>query len=373
MSLSKRACNAVQNGAGTPSPADGGVAAALLGGIHVLVCAIHEVRDGFAGDVAGDAKAEGDVHLGSGAWEKGVVVEGTADAFGHARRLFAVGGRQDDDELLAAVAVCGVGFADELLDDAAQFRKHGIAAQMPVGVVVFLEMIDIQDADGQGIAVAQGAVHLGLHLPEEMAGVVEAGQLVGQAQLAVAHLAASQVVLDALAVQDLLAQLVCPALHLLFQVFAIDPDLLLEPPLLKPLVHGVHDEFQIDEGLDQEIPRAAAQGLDDVVQGADAGDDDHGRLLVAGGDVPEHVEPGEVGQLQVQQDQVGQFGGVEIEPAGTVLGRDDLVPQVAEIVPQEFEECGFVIDKQDTGCVWRHAQARVEFMVTPDSYPLNAS
>ena len=255
-----------------------------------MIRPVHEVRDGLAGYVAGHAEADGDVDLGARARKEGVFLEGAADAFGHARRLFPVGGRQDDDEFLAPVAVGGIGVADEFLNDAPELREHGVAAEVAVGVVVLLEMVDIQDTDGQGAVVAHGAVHLGLHLPEEMPGVIEAREFVRQAEFAVAHLAAAQVLLDALAGEDLLAQFLGAPQHLLLQMLAVQPVLLPQPPLLQALFHGMQDKFEIDQGLDQEVPGAPAQGLDDVVHGSGAGDDDHGRLLVTGRDVPEHVE-----------------------------------------------------------------------------------
>ena len=100
----------------------------------------------------------------------------SAQAFGEEAGPFQVGLRHDHDELFAAVAGDDVGFAGAFVEQPRQLLQHLVAVEVPLLVVDPLEMIDVENRQGESRPVA---VHHG-ELPGDGVGhaaaVVHAGQ-----------------------------------------------------------------------------------------------------------------------------------------------------------------------------------------------------
>ena len=94
------------------------------------------------------------------------------------------GARQDDGELLAAVASDDVDLATRLRQQhARQGTQQVIAAEVTDGVVVDLEIVDVDHQQRERQLVAPRARHLLGEALEEVAVVVEAGEAVGDGEL----------------------------------------------------------------------------------------------------------------------------------------------------------------------------------------------
>jgi hypothetical protein len=75
---------------------------------------------------------------------------GAPDALGHVVRAVLVRVRQQDAELLAAVAAHHVHLAQAAAHDTGHHLQHLVAHLVAVGVVVHLEMVDVHHHHRQG-------------------------------------------------------------------------------------------------------------------------------------------------------------------------------------------------------------------------------
>ena len=84
-------------------------------------------------------------------------VSGTADLhrFDAGGSVIEALARQDDDELVAAVAGDGLGVGEGFAEDFGEADEELVAGEMTVAVVVLLEAIDIEDDDGEVGAVGR--------------------------------------------------------------------------------------------------------------------------------------------------------------------------------------------------------------------------
>src|SRR3954452_7245078 len=115
------------------------------------------------------------------------------------------------------------------------------------------------------------------------------------------------------------------------------------------------------EGLGDIVVTAAYEARDAVVLGVARGEEDHRDEIARGAQPAAHFEAVDVGEHDVEHDEVG--GGVGRGVEGRVPGRrgGDLVPEVAEGRRQEVRDGGLVVDDEDVG---RSAHA-----ATVDSVP----
>ena len=97
----------------------------------------------------------------------------------HLLRLGQVGGGQEDGELVAAVAGKQVTGAQRGPAQRADPPQGFVTGQVAVGVVDVLELIQVEQHQGEGFAVAAGAGQLVLGQVEKVAAVMRLGQVVG--------------------------------------------------------------------------------------------------------------------------------------------------------------------------------------------------
>ena len=125
------------------------IAAAALGPVERLVGGQQDARgvDTVArvlGDAAADAQAAERLLLGE---REGVARDQGAELLGGRERLRRVGLGLDQQELLAAEAAEHVALAHALVHQARELLQQPIAGQMPVRVVVVLEVVDVEHED----------------------------------------------------------------------------------------------------------------------------------------------------------------------------------------------------------------------------------
>ena len=93
-----------------------------------------------------------------------------------AAALAAVGARQDDHELVAAVAAHRIRGARALRQQLGHQLEHAITHQVAVGVVDFLEVVGVDEQHAQRMLIALGVGDRARQRLVEVAAVVQAGQ-----------------------------------------------------------------------------------------------------------------------------------------------------------------------------------------------------
>ncbi len=108
-----------------------------------------------------------------------VVGERLGDASDHRRGLLRVT-VEERAELVAAHPVGATGRADRLRHPLGQPREERVARRVPVGVVVALEAVEIEEAQHARRGVA-GPLELGREVEDQQAAIAQAGELIGEA------------------------------------------------------------------------------------------------------------------------------------------------------------------------------------------------
>jgi len=103
--------------------------------------------------------------------------------FADAGGILQGGLRQQDHEFFTAKTSERIAQAQFLFDSAGHLAQYIVAALMAEAVVDALEMVDIDEQARQGRAVPLRAADFFLHALFQIAAVVDAGQLVGQADM----------------------------------------------------------------------------------------------------------------------------------------------------------------------------------------------
>src|SRR5205085_8110368 len=120
----------------------------------------------------GDAEAGGDRHLLVAGVER-EALQGAVDPLAHAQRAFRLGLREDDRELVAAVASRYVRRAQRARDLGADGAKEAVADDVSKAIVHSFEPVEIDHRERQRPAVAIDAVHLLPDAIDEVPAVVE--------------------------------------------------------------------------------------------------------------------------------------------------------------------------------------------------------
>ena len=86
-----------------------------------------------------------------------------------------------------------------------------------------------------------------------------------------------------------------------------------------------------------------------------------GRVVVLASDGARDLEAIQVGQHQVEQEQVGWMGADQLEGARAIGAQAHVVASPRQVVPKRMQQALFVFDDEDIGHVWRNyrASARV--------------
>src|SRR6266536_6215186 len=92
--------------------------------------------------------------------------------------------REDDRELVAADPALDVGRADDLADALGGLGEHAVAGEVPDAVVDRLEVVEVEDDEGEVAVVAVRAGDLAGERVVEVAPVVQAGERVEVGELA---------------------------------------------------------------------------------------------------------------------------------------------------------------------------------------------
>ena len=125
----------------------------------------------------------------------------SAQALGHHRRRLKVGLGHDDDELLAAEACDKIDAAHAAQGAIGQLAQRVVAAGMPELVVDRLEVVDVEHHQRgvADVAVIGHAQQQLFEMGDDVAAVVETGELVGQRQRQAAPVILMQPILQPLA------------------------------------------------------------------------------------------------------------------------------------------------------------------------------
>ena len=119
------------------------------------------------------------------------------------------------------------------------------------------------------------------------------------------------------------------------------------------------------ERLDEVVVGAGLETADLLLHlalGGEHDDRDVGGLALLGPDLRRDLVPVELGQRDVEEDEVRRLGAPQAESLGAVGRDDDLVPLLLERVLQESLDVLVVVDDEDLG---RHrSSARVSRSVT---------
>ena len=104
------------------------------------------------------------------------------------------------------------------------------------------------------------------------------------------------------------------------------------------------------EGLDQVVVGAAVEAVDAVL-GLGAGGQHQDRHVAVGAQAAADLDPVEARQAEVEDDQVGDEAGGDVERVDAVGGGADLVALVAQRAAQDVGDLGVVLDEEDAaGC-----------------------
>ena len=229
------------------------VATVALGSVEGTIGLIHQIQG-----LAGLQGHRSDTETGrDGAVRPVPLLDSLAQPLGHAPGDDRAGHREQDGELLAAMArdrVVGAGRASEHVGDAAQ---HVVAGRVAKGVVVRLEPVHVQHHQRERRPLAGGQGEVRLQRLEEAAAVLQSGQLVGRGQLAQSGVLPLQILLHGeQAAGDLQAGDQLPRIERLGQEI-VDPGGQRLQALLAPAPAGEQDEVGV--GPPGQAPDAAAQ------------------------------------------------------------------------------------------------------------------
>ena len=135
-----------------------------------------------AGQGRGGADADGDAGTVRALARQLQPLYALADAFGHDGHALERLVRQDDGKLFAAIAGHHVVRAHFAGHGAGHLAQAQVAALVAVAVVVFLEIVDIDHQQRQGLALPLGALPLGQEGVVEAAPVRQARQAIARGQ-----------------------------------------------------------------------------------------------------------------------------------------------------------------------------------------------
>ena len=158
---------------------DDAIAAAAFRLVKSLVGALQEQFQ-LIGGFLEDGHADGDSHqAGEFVGVLGVqILKALTDFFRAEGSILQGAIGQEDDELFATVTAGEVFGADHTTKSFRHQAQGLVASGMAEGVVVTLEVIDIDHEEGEGSAVAAGAMALPLERFLEVAAIVETGERV---------------------------------------------------------------------------------------------------------------------------------------------------------------------------------------------------
>ena len=100
------------------------------------------------------------------------------------------------------------------------------------------------------------------------------------------------------------------------------------------------------EGLDQVVVGAAVEAADPVL-GLGSGGQHQDRHVAVGAQAAADLDPVEPGQAEVEDDEVGDEAGGDVERLDPVGRGADLVALVAERAAQDVGDVGVVLDDED--------------------------
>ncbi len=101
--------------------------------------------------------------------------------------------------------------------------------------------------------------------------------------------------------------------------------------------------------LDQIIVGAQLHGFDGGVAGAAGGDENHRQLGIDGGDPLEQLEPGVIGEHDVQDHHVGPSLGNQTHPLLRATGRKHVHGGIAEKFFEQVQHRSVIVDDQQRG------------------------
>jgi hypothetical protein len=253
-------------------------------------------------DSGGAAAADGDGHVvGLDADRFG---GREAHSFAEAERAFEVRTGENDKELFASPAPCDVSDTKGLTQSVGEHPEDDVAAVMALGVVDMLEMVDVEQDDREGIAVARGDFEVVQELSFEVPAVRKTGEHVGSADLLELEVALPQVGLE---------------------LFDADGGA------------DASEKLGRFKRLFQVVVSSAAQPREDVV---DACPDrqEHDRDLFESGvafEEGKYFEAVEARHFDVEQDDIGGLLAAQGDGGRTVLRFEDVVSLLLEAVPHD--------------------------------------
>ena len=107
--------------------------------------------------------------------------------------------------------------------------------------------------------------------------------------------------------------------------------------------------FSLSQGFWTKFSAPGADGVDDVVDGAEGGDHDNRQLRVHGGDAREEIDAGFAGQGEVEEEQVELVAREDVEALFAVDGEGDVEAFEGEKDFEGLADGGLVIDDEEAG------------------------
>ena len=160
------------------------VAPQRLGRVHGRVRVAQQLVDANMRSLpSGDADGDGDRDLLTRSGRHALPQHQQAQLLGHGGSVIERRLRQHEHELLAPVATHEVGAPDVLPKDVRHAAQHAVAHLVAVRVVDGLEVIEVNEGDGQRPAVAGGPLDLAEELRQQGGPVGHAGQAIGGGRL----------------------------------------------------------------------------------------------------------------------------------------------------------------------------------------------
>jgi len=110
--------------------------------------------------VTAAANADGHIHANSIGWRKRGLLEALPDPLRDDDRFSGFGFREKHDELFSTITVGGVNSPDTFPDDIRQSGQYPVTVDMAVGVVEYLEIINIKQNQREWRCIAVATLDL---------------------------------------------------------------------------------------------------------------------------------------------------------------------------------------------------------------------
>jgi hypothetical protein len=161
------------------------VLALALSLVHVLVGSLYKGSDLLALVIVGDPDAHRNTHRLKGNREKDLVGKTLSEPFRRHPGIPASGFCEDHCEFFSSIPVPRIGPSDRTSDHRTEPGQHLIAGKMAIGVVIYFEIVYIDQQERQRMLVPLDAVNLSSQLIVEVPLVEQTREVIRDAEILV--------------------------------------------------------------------------------------------------------------------------------------------------------------------------------------------